>query len=283
MGGGRASAELSRLQRWMQGVVVHPGDIDQALRSEAAVREHRVEELSDVLLPSRTLTASERIEIYHGMYLLRMHDALIDDYPALQHFLGATTFFALVRDYVQVHPSLHFSLNRLGDHLPAFIHEGAQIPRRDFCHELARLELAITQLFDAPHSPSLQADEIAAVPEAAWPEAVLKPVEAFRLLAFRYPVSPYLQTVQDDDHEHPATRVKRTWVVVFRCNYGMRRLDLSQPAYDLLSELASGTSLGEAISKATRRRGRAATTEKQLFGWFRDWVSSGMFQSVTIR
>ncbi len=265
----------------MQNVVVHPGDIDEALRSESAEREWPSQALADVILPSQTLLPSERVEIYHGMYLLRMHDALSDDYEALQHFLGHGAFFDLVRDYVQAYPSRHFSLNRLGDHLPDFIHEDARVARRGFCYDLARLELAITQLFDAPHSPSLAPDEISAVPEAAWPEAVLTPVEAFRLLSFRYPVNAYLQTVQDDNHDHPQARVKRTWAVVFRSNYGMRRLDLSQPAYDLLTDLASGVSLGAAISKAARRRGRAATNEEQLFGWFRDWVSGGMFQSVT--
>ncbi len=278
---GKAEVELPRLQRWMQNVVVHPGEIDEALRAEAAEREHPADRLGDVILPSHSLTPSERVEIYHGMYPLRMHDALADDYEALRHFLGDARFFDLVRDYLQVYPSRHFSLNRLGDHLPDFIAEGAQLPRRDFCHDLARLELAITQLFDAPHSASLQPEEISAVPEAAWPEAVLKPVEAFRLLGFRYPVSAYLQTVQDDNHDHPATRVKRTWVAMFRCNYGMRRLDLSLAAHDLLTDLASGASLGDAISRATRKRGRHSATEEQLFAWFRDWVSAGMFQSVT--
>ena len=279
--GGNAEVELPRLQRWMQSVVVHPGDVEEALRSEAAERELPADRLADLVLPSRTLTPSERVEIYHGMYLLRMHDALSDDYEALRHFLGDEAFFDLVRDYVEVYPSRHFSLNRLGDHLPDFIRESAQVSRRSFCHDLARLELAITQLFDAPHSPSLQPEAISAVAEAAWPEAVLKPVEAFRLLSFRYPVSAYLQTVQDDNHDHPETRVKLTWVVVFRSNYGMRRLDLSRAAHDLLADLALGVSLRDAISKAAPRRRRAAATQEQLFGWFRDWVSSGMFQSVT--
>lgn len=281
--GGKSAVELPRLQRWMQSVVVHPGDVERALHSEAAQRECPADGLGDVILPSGTLTSAERVEIYHGMYLLRMHDALRDDYEALQHFLGDGAFFDLVRDYVQAYPSRHFSLNRLGDYMPEFIQEGAQIPRRAFCHDLARLELAITQLFDAPHSPSLESEAIAAVPEAAWPQAVLKPVEAFRLLEFRYPVSAYLQTVQDDNHDHPPARAKRTWAVVFRSGYGMRRLDLTKSAHDLLVDLAAGTSLGDAIGKAARRRGRAAASEEQLFGWFRDWVSGGMFQSVTTR
>ena len=40
------------------------------------------------ILPSRTLTPVERVGIYHGMYLLRMQEALATDYPALKHFLA---------------------------------------------------------------------------------------------------------------------------------------------------------------------------------------------------
>ena len=61
--------------------------------------------------------------------------------------------------------------------------------RRDFCHDLARLELAMSQAFDAPRRPPSPSAEVAAVPPEAWEGARLEPVAAFRLLAFRYPVS----------------------------------------------------------------------------------------------
>ena len=60
--GGNAEVELPRLQRWMQSVVVHPGDVEEALRSEAAEREFPADRLADLVLPSRTLTPSERVE-----------------------------------------------------------------------------------------------------------------------------------------------------------------------------------------------------------------------------
>ncbi|MFN8094626.1 MAG: putative DNA-binding domain-containing protein [Vicinamibacteria bacterium] len=79
---------LGGLQRWMQAVVAHAGPLDEALgRREAAslVAPSRVE---DVVRPSATLTAAERVGIYHGMYRLRMAEALEADYPGLAHFLG---------------------------------------------------------------------------------------------------------------------------------------------------------------------------------------------------
>lgn len=272
---------LDSVQRWMQAVIVHPGTEAEALASPAAQTEVPLPQLSEVILPSPTLTPTKRVGIYHGMYLLRMEEALAGDYTALKHFLGDDGFFGLVRDYVQIFPSRSYSLNRLGDHLPEYIKSGAGIKRQDFCYDLARLESAIAQVFDAPETPPLTEAAIAAVPAEAWETSRLDPVAAFRLLAFRYPVDAYLQSVRDDNHDHPKARLRASWVAVYRRSYGVYRLELTRAAHDLLHALVEGTPLGEAVATALRRGGRRAPTEQELFRWFREWVSGGVFRSVT--
>ena len=271
---------LDRLQRWMQAVIVHPGEVGEALGSEGALAEIAAERLAEVILPSRTLAPAERMGIYHGMYLLRMEEALASDYPALKHFVGDEAFFNLVRDYVQVHPSRSFSLNPLGESFPEFVKTRSDLKRQDFCYDLACLELALARAFDAPETPALTEAQIAAVPQDAWDEARLEPVAALQLLSFRYPVNAYLQTVIDDNHDHPKARQKDTWVAVYRRDYGVYRLDLTHAAHHLLADLAGGLPLGKAVTKAVRRGGRRAPSEHELFRWFRQWVAVGMFQRV---
>jgi len=272
---------LDRLQRWMQAVIVHPGRVDDALA--AAADEVPAERIGEVILPSRTLTPAERLDVYHGMYLLRMEEALASDYPALKHFLGDEGFFDLVRDYVQVHPSKSFSLNPLGYHLPEFVKTATGLKRPDFCHELAQLELAVAQAFDGPETARIGEAAIAAVPPEAWETARLAPVATFYLLSFRYPVNDYLQTVLDDNHDHPKARLKDQWIAVYRRDYVVYRLDLTRAAHDLLADLVRGTPLGDAIGKALKTGGRRAPSEHELFRWFRQWVSVGVFQSVETR
>jgi hypothetical protein len=272
---------LDRLQRWLQEVVAHPGDVDAALASEGAAAELAPEQLERVILPSPTLSAAERVGVYHGMYLLRMHDALESDYYALAHFLGDGGFRDLVRGYVQRFPSRSFSLNRLGDALPDFIRDHARLRNREFCYDLARLELAVTHVYDASETPSLSADEIAAVPEAAWEHAVLEPVEAFRLMSFRYPANAYLQTVKDEEHDnHPRPRRADNWLAVYRRQFSVYRQELPRAAHDLLQELVRGRPLGQAIEAAAIRRG--GLDASALAGWFRRWVSGGVFRSVRL-
>ncbi len=265
----------------MQAVVVHPGDIAASLAGSEAQAELAPERLESVIRPSRTLSAAERLDVYHGMYPLRMREALETDYPALAHFLGDERFEALVRAYVQVHPSRSFTLNRLGDHLPTFL-EDADVPKRAFCHDLARLELAVNQAFDAEETPRLTDADIALVAPEAWEGARLRPIAALRVLALRYPANAYLQSLRDDNHDHPAIKRRDNFVAVYRRDYGVYRLELSRPAHDLLADLAGGQALGAAIGAALTRPGRARPQPEALFRWFREWVSEGLFQAVEL-
>jgi hypothetical protein len=273
---------LETLQKWMQAVIVHPGTEDEALASEAASRLLPPEQLPEVILPSQHLTPAERLGIYQGMYPLRMEEALASDYPGLKHYLGDHAFYHLVVDYVQSHPSRNFSLNRLGDQFVAFVGEHLRIKQRGFCHDLARLEFAAAMVFDEEETAPLSADEIAAVPADAWETAALTPVKAFRLLALRYPASAWLDTLHDEKHDHPQVRRKDTWVAVYRRDYRVVRHDLTEPAHDLLADLAAGQPLGQALGAALSRGGRRAPSEDLLFRWFREWIQGGVFRAIRL-
>ena len=276
-----ADPSLDRIQRWMQACILNQGTAEQAIASDAAQSAIPLDQARTLVLPSKTLSPLERLDIYRDMYLLRMEEALSIDYPALKHFLGAEEFMLLVERYVDLHPSRSYTLNRLGDRLCEFIATLDDLPRQEFCHELARLEYALTCVFDAAETPVLTAEDVRAVPPEAWETARLKPVEAFRLLEFNYPVSRYVGAV-DEENPFPRLVRKKTWLVAYRHNYNLHRMDLKQPAYQLLSALARGETLGEAIVSVMQRRWRPALKESQLFEWFRDWMAEGLFQAIEL-
>lgn len=268
---------LERVQRWMQACILKQGTCEEAISSDAAVDAIPAEPARRVVLPSKTLSPLERLDIYRDMYLLRMEEALAIDYPALKHFLGAEEFTRLVAQYVDVFPSRSYTLNRLGDHLPEFVRTLTTLPKKkEFCADLARLEYTLTQVFDALETPALRGEVVQAVPEEAWETARLKPIEAFRLLEFDYPVSQYVGAV-DGENRFPRIARKKTWTVAYRRNYQVKRMDLSRPGFEVLQALASGKTIGEAISRVL-----PGAKEPRLFEWFRDWIAEGLFQAVDV-
>lgn len=268
-----AALPLDRLQRWMQEVVVHPGSAASAVDAAAPLVQ-----IADVVLPSARLTPVERVGIYHAMYLLRMEEALQSDYPNLERFLGHARFHALVRDYVQVHPSKSYTLNRLGDHLPAFLRSYRGVPKAAFCADLATLELAMTEAFDAEETGSVTAEVAAAVPENAWADAVLRPIASLRLVELRYPVTAWMDAAEG---ERPSLRRAASWVVVYRSNYQVFRQDVPREAYELLCGLVAGQTLGAAVEALLRSRRRV--DPDVLFRFFRQWMGSGLFRAVELR
>ena len=272
---------LERVQRWMQACIQYQGTAEEAIASKEASSQIAVADARTVVLPSKTLSSFERLDIYRDMYLLRMEEALAADYPALKKLLGDDEFMRMVARYVEVYPSRSYTLNRLGDHVPEFVATLDDLPKKDFSCDLARLEYALTCVFDAPETAPLSQEAVRAVPQDAWETARLKPIEAFRLLEFDYPASRYLGFV---DEENPAPRLarKKTWAVAYRHEYRVHRLDLSQPAYELLSALASGKTVGDAIVSVMTRKWRPAVKQANLFEWFRDWMAEGLFQAVEL-
>jgi hypothetical protein len=216
------------------------------------------------------------------MFLGRMVEALESDYPVLQRLLGVEGFADLVRDYVQAYPSRSYTLNRLGDHLPEFIATAPALRRRGFCHDLARLERAMSQVFDEEETPALAPEAIAVVPADAWEGARLHPIAAFRLLAVRHPVSAYVDATGGDGSAEPQRGRRSGGVAVYRRAYGVFRLDLRPPAHALLEALAAGATIGEAVGRVLAQGGRARVAADDLFRWFRAWVAEGIFRAVTV-
>ncbi len=269
--------ELTRLQRWMQEVVVHPGTVEEAIESDGAIREIPSERLSEVVLPSHSMTSAERVGVYHGMYLMRMEEALETDYPVIRYHLGDHQFGHLVREYVQRYPSTSYTLNRLGDHFPQFFLDEPQWHDAAFLHDLARLELAMTEVFDEEESPVLGSEELEGVPPDAWEEARLRPIPALRLLAFKHAVVPNL-VAYHEDRPSPGPRRRATWVALYRRDYSVLRLELSRAEYDLMKAIVDGVPLGEAL--ATAAASKSQRQQAKVFRWFRTWISEGLFTAI---
>lgn len=276
----KPTQSIDRIQRWLQGVIVHPGDVDAALASADAAAEFPPEALGEVVTPSHTMSSSERVAVYHGMYMMRMVEAMEADYPATRHFLDEEKFEDLVRDYIQHFPSQSYTLNRLGDHFPEFLGQRPEDPDGAFLADLAGFELAVTQVFDEEETPVLSAEDLQAVPADAWDRAVLEPISAFRLLKLSYSVVPHLRAFHEQ-RPCPRPRRRNTWIAVYRRDYSVLYLELTRAEHDLLEALTSGTSLADGLEAATLRL-RSGQRQEKIFKWFRTWVAEGLFSSVRL-
>jgi Putative DNA-binding domain len=271
--------KLGVLQKWMQAVVVHPGTTAAALRSPAARRLLPARGIQTVLLPSPTLSPAERIAVYQEMYPLRMYDALAADYPGLEHFLGER-FRDFVVAYTAAYPSRGYTLNRLGDKVPSFLANQRRFFPRPFLVDLARLELALTEAFDEREAQPLDAPAFEAIPQSKLAKSRLVPVPSLRLLKLDWNASAYLDSVRDENHNHPKPRREASCVVAFRRKYAIYRMPVSGAAFRVLKDIADGLSLGRVVSRSLSRRRPFRASPEDFASWFQHWTSEGLFSAV---
>src|SRR5205085_5121107 len=121
-----------------------------------------------------------------------------------------------------------------------------------------------------------------AIDAEKWPSARLEVVPCLKLVALRFPVNAYYTAVRrEETPELP--KPERTWVAVTRRDYIVRRHDLTERQFVLLSALAAGETIGAAIERAARiPGGNLDQFALDLGDWFRDWAAADFFQRVVV-
>ncbi|MBI4853182.1 MAG: putative DNA-binding domain-containing protein [Acidobacteria bacterium] len=271
---------LERFQRWMSAAIMYKGTDNQALKSTEVEKELPWAEALKFIKPSKTLTQIERIGLYRSMYILRLVDVLKIDFPSIAAYLGDDDYYDFVERYLQVYPSRSYNLNNLSYDVPDFIKTAPKIKNRAFLYELASLELMLSHIFNVEETPLLTKEDVAAITAEVWETAKIIPIKAFHLFAFKHNTNAYLEAVQNEV-KPPKVKKQDTWLAVYRRNYKLWRLPLSYDAYNMLSDIVAGKTLGDAIVNAIEKSSESQEVlQGQVFNWFQSWVKEGFFQKI---
>jgi hypothetical protein len=136
--------------------------------------------------PSHTQNPAQRLEVYADAYFLRLRDVLAQDFPRIAKLLGAEAFDRLARGYLKAHPSTDPSVRHLGRAMAGFIRN--QEGMAPWLADLAVLEWARINAFDAPDDEPLTVAKLAAIDPAGWPQLRLAPVRSLEILCAAWPV-----------------------------------------------------------------------------------------------
>jgi hypothetical protein len=164
----------------------------------------------------------------------------------------------------------------LGDSLPEYL-ASSTWKRRTFLRDLAKLELAMTHVFDEAEAEPLPADAIASIAPEQIADARVIPIPALRLLELDYDVNDAFQAFRDERPMKP--RRQKSWLAIHRRDYGVYRMPLTREAFVFLESLAARQTIGAAL-ETFHRRFRRFPAQSDLFTWFRDWSAAGLFTAI---
>jgi hypothetical protein len=229
------------------------------------------------------LSGVEMLEIYREQFWLRHTASLVEDFPGVGGIIGSEDWNRLVVEYLFSYRPDTFTLRDLGEKLPDFIATQSFLSHPALVRDMARLEWAHVEVFDAPDVPPLDPNKLSAVPEDAWEGARLVAAPALRLLDLEYPVIELrrrlLAAEHDAAHEHeeiPLPAPEPSQWAVHRRKLGIFHDLLEPPAYSLLERLARGRPLGPACEEASQALGLPVEAlGEKLEGWFAEWARLG--------
>ena len=223
---------------------------------------------------SARLAPGAQVEIYREQYFLRHVDALREDFGAVAHLLGDAAFEELARSYLRAHPPRSFSLRDLGRAMCGFVAATPPWQADPRLEDLARVDWAFVEAFDAPSLPALDAAALAAIPVDAWPSLCIALQPYVTLVALASPAHDYRHAVRRGEAPDPLTP-RASFVAVYRGPHALHSLELAPAAHALLDRLAAGVPLGQAceIAAQVTPNGRFQT---DLGSWFQQWTALGL-------
>jgi len=158
--------------------------------------------------PSPTLDPDGRLDVYADAYFWRLHGVLRDDYPKVAAVLGRDAFETVACGYLAAHPSDNPSARHFGRHLAAFLDGRADVA--PFLPDLARLEWARVDAFDAPDAPALTVADLRTIAPEDWPGLRFVAQPSLIVLRSGWPIHT-VWTSPEGTPFAPAETVVRVW------------------------------------------------------------------------
>jgi hypothetical protein len=142
----------------------------QAKFQDALLGRDAEREILAAIAPSPRLEPTARFEVYAQAYRLRLAGFLAEDFKVLNNALGDAGFHTLTHAYIAATPSRHRNARWYARDLPDFMQATAPWNESRSLVDIARLERALADAFDATDAPAASRAALAGLAPDAWPQ-----------------------------------------------------------------------------------------------------------------
>lgn len=291
-------SQLKQIQKRMAAAIFAPLTRNEHMKTRDGSGRSMHAEARQFIKPNDRLSSFERLEIYNRQYWFRVLDSLADDFPGLRAITGERRFERISRAYLADCPSRSYTLRDLGSRLPGWLRSHPEFtrPREALAVQMARLEWAHTEAFDAAAERSLGPEDLLEVTPGL--KLTLQPY--IRLLQLSYPLDELLLSVKEGlkKHEsdvasnsgstqrktHPAVaplerlKPEPIYLAVHRKQFAVYCRRLEREAFRVLRAIECRQPLGLALEHAGRSSRLSQDELATRFQmWFSDWSQMGWF------
>lgn len=246
------------------------------------------------------LTPAQQFSIYADGYRIRLLSAIRSDYPSLLEYMGQEIFDNFALQYIEKNPPQSYNLDiyphKFADFLCNNHHD-------IFANDLALLECAIAEVFMLPDSQAILPEEIAKKSPEEFGKMIFSLRKASRFLKLATNANDYLSAqrkissslrggvadvaIHNHDKEDwiASPKLARNdnteskYMLVYRNNNEVQRLEISSAGLCLLQQLADGKTVENALEETILNNPEfSEEIASNLQNWFAEWFLNGVFK-----
>jgi hypothetical protein len=268
---------LPAVQDLVWKLITAPEGVEKGIADLARKGDPAAENVEKWIVSDDRLSAVGRLDIYANMYFYRLKDALLEDFPLTARVLGETHFHNLVTDFLLKHPSAHYSLRYLGQPFPSFLagHElGAQFP---YLADVAALEWARGEAFQAENGPQLDRSTLASLPPEKWAEIRFIPVAGVQVVRAQWDIDALWEPLESGGAPGDPAAKQQTLLVYREDNQACHEVvpEADVKAVVALAEGQSFAKVCELVAADDDLQAASTRASKILAAWLKQGLLSG--------
>ena len=209
--------------------------------------------------------------VYRYAYSSRLVEAMRNDHKLLHVYLGDEMFDAMGHAYVAANPSQHPNLRWFSSSLPDFLKSTEPYSNHPVLSDLAALEKALNDAFDAEEAPVIGIADMAGFAPEAWAALAFRPhPSALRLDLSTNAAAVWLALKADEDPPDPTPLEEPSRILIWRKDVTPVFRELGAEEAMMWDEAASGIRFGVLCSMLATfddPDGAAARGAGYLHGW----------------
>lgn len=221
------------------------------------------------------LGAEERFDIYAQMYYARLVEVIEGDFPRVASILGCERIHDVVSAYLARHPSTSPSLRHLGQFFPSFLQDCAETADLPFLSDVATLEWARLNVFDAADAEPLRIEHLQTITQDAWPTLKLRVIPAFQIMQSAWPVHEIWKRVEENSSAPEDIVPAETMLRVWRREFMVYHTKIDNVEQTALTSILAGepfASVCAALATQMSEEEAAATMGSLILRWLEDGI-----------
>jgi hypothetical protein len=218
--------------------------------------------------------------VYRHAYTQRLIEFVENDHELLHAYLGNEAFREMAQAYVAAHPSRDRNARYFCIHLPQFLRTVEPYKSKPQLSELAALEKALNDAFDAADAPVRTLADLARLCPEHWSRLAFRPHPSALRLDF-HTNAPDIWLSLKEEREPPKAQEfpEPSHILVWREDIPKFRLLAAEEAM-MWDKAAGGACFGTLCELVGTFSGLDGA-EARAAGYFQGWITSGLLSEAT--